>query len=104
MFAKDVRAKAIKKALVVLLCRLMFLKLIMYSLRLPVFIEGFVIWKELMNLACGYEIKGLAEANYALVSEVTRTNSLIKTCKLEVRNKNIHNSWFDYHPFIFFSF
>lgn len=45
VFAKDVKAKAIKKALVVLLCQLMFLKLIIYSLSLPAFIKGFVTAK-----------------------------------------------------------
>lgn len=65
VFAKDVRAKAIIKALVVLLCRLMFLKLIIYSLRLPAFIRGFVTQKELASLTCGYEMKGFTEAKYA---------------------------------------
>lgn len=48
----NVRAKAIKKALVVLLCRLEFLKLIIGSLRLPAFIKGFVTWKQQTRLAC----------------------------------------------------
>ena len=82
VFAKDVRAKAIKKALVLLVCQLRFLKLIISSLRFLVFIKGFVTEKQLTNLTCGYEIKGLAEANYALVSAVTRANPLLETCKL----------------------
>lgn len=55
------RAKAIKKALVVLLCRLMFLKLIIGSLRLPAFIKGFVTWQQLRHLNYEYEIEGLAK-------------------------------------------
>ena len=81
MFAKDVRAKAIKKALVVLSCQLLFLKLIICSLSLPAFIRG-LSHGNADAFDCGYEMKGFSGSNVCATIMRSLCFEAIEACRV----------------------